>query len=280
MKTLVEAHAVVAQASLPVVVSQASSLQCLVASLAALACMGIPASAQLDRLLAPVDKAVASVSAASSSDHLVLTAEMLTTELEKELTARLSLAGELKLALAQPWQPVKLPAEDFAVVITEVPVGGIGGTFYIRAKATSGGALVGDWQLPLRAQLLQDVWVASTRLDRGQPLDRSVLGVQKIDVLRERLPLIPAEVDPANFDLTQSVAAGRPLTRRDLAERPVIRKGQVVEVIARQGMLAVSTKALALESGAAGDLIKLRNIESRREFSGQILNENKVQVHF
>ena len=62
--------------------------------------------------------------------------------------------------------------------------------------------------------------------------------------------------------------------------RPVIRKGQVVEVVAQQGLLAISMKALALESGAAGDLIKLRNLESRREINGQIINESKVQIHF
>ena len=250
---------------------------------AVLALVGSSAFAQLDRLLAPVDGPVvqsAPAAKATAADPRLLTVEMLTAELEKELTARLSLSGELKLTLAQPWQTLKLPASDFAIVITEVPVGGISGTFYIRAKVSSGGGVVGDWQLPLRAQLLQEVWVASTRLDRGQPLDRSVLAVQKIDVLRERLPLIPAEADPTNLDLTQSVAAGRPLTRRDIAERPVVRKGQVVEVVARQGMLVVSMKALALENGAMGDLIKLRNLESRKEFSGQILNENKVQVHF
>ena len=39
-------------------------------------------------------------------------------------------------------------------------------------------------------------------------------------------------------------------------------------------------KALALENGAAGDLIKLRNLESRREINGQIINENKVRIPF
>jgi flagella basal body P-ring formation protein FlgA len=78
----------------------------------------------------------------------------------------------------------------------------------------------------------------------------------------------------------QSLPAGRPLTRRDVIERPVVRKGQLVEVVAQQGALNLSMKALALESGAAGDLIKLRNLESRREFCGQVLHESKVQVQF
>jgi flagella basal body P-ring formation protein FlgA len=222
--------------------------------------------------------AIAAPAPAASAS--LLTAERLVAELEKELATRFAVNGELKLTLARAWEAVRMPAEDLFLAVTELPVGGVSGAFFIRAKASSGGTVIGEWQLPLRAQLSQDVWVAATRLDRGQELDRKLLGVQKVDVLRERSPLILATADPSTFEITQSVPAGRPLTTRDVILRPVVRKGQVVEVIARQGLLAVTMKALALESGAVGDLIKLRNVETRREFSGQILHESKVQVHF
>ena len=253
------------------------------------------AHAQLDRLLAPVLGAAPGAApgraptfaalqpgptAALLPAASMLTTERLLAELEKELGTRFAVAGELKLSLARTWEPVRLPGDDLFLAVTELPVGGVSGAFFIRVKASSGGTPLGEWQLPLRAQLWQEVWIAATRLERGQPLDAQMLGAQKVDVLRERNPLIPATADPSTFEIAQSVPAGRPLTTRDLVVRPLIRKGQVVDVVARQGMLAVTMKALALESGAAGDLIKLRNVQSRREFSGQILHENKVQVHF
>jgi flagella basal body P-ring formation protein FlgA len=243
------------------------------------------APAQLDRLLAPIDSTVApTVVALPSSPGVaagnILTAERLTAELEKELSARLSVTGELKLTLGRPWEPVRLPGDDLFLAVTELPVGGVSGAFFVRVKASSGGAVIAEWQIPLRAQLWQEVWVAATRLERGQALDRPLLGVQKVDVLRERAPLISADADPSNFEITQSIPAGRALTRRDVVDRPVVRKGQVVEVVAQEGLLAVTMKALALESGAVGDLIKLRNLDSRKEFSAQVLHESKVQVHF
>jgi len=260
-------------------------------AIAGLALLNASAFAQLDSLLAPLGQPPAlraseargvrgSEPATAAEARATLGGDAFLAELEKELTARMSVTGELKLSLTRPWQPVKLPAQDFAIAVTELPIGGLSGTFFVRVKVSSGGEMVGEWQVPLRAQLWQEGWVASSRLDRGQALDRSLLAAQKVDVLRERQPLISAETDPSLLDLTTSVAAGRPLTRRDVAARPVIRKGQVVEVVAQQGLLAISMKALALESGAAGDLIKLRNLESRREINGQIINENKVQIHF
>ncbi len=249
----------------------------------AFALLTVSAGAQIDRLLAPVStQGILTTSArpAVASVAHTLGADAFVAEIEKELSARLSLNGELKLTLTQPWKVLKLPAADFAVVISETPTGGINGTFLVRTKITSGGEIVGDMQVPLRAQLWQQVWTAASRLERGQALDRSLLSTTKVDVLREQQPPLLAEVDPASLEVAQAVNASRPLTRRDVIERPLIRRGQVVEVVARQGMLAISMKALALESGAGGELIKLRNLESRKEFSGQILNESKVQVHF
>lgn len=249
------------------------------------------ATAQIDRLLEPVKPsgaveriaerpATGSKTASKDGGLATLEGDVFVAEVERELAARLSIKGQLKLALTRPWQPVKLPSPDFAVAIVEMPTRGLSGTFFLRVKVSSGRELIGDWQVPFAAQLWQDVWVAASRLDRGQAISSALVAVQQVDVLRERNPLVLAEVDPASLDLVASVAAGRPLTRRDVVARPVVRKGQVVEVVAQSGMLAISMKAMALESGATGDQIRLRNLESRREINGEVINENKVQIHF
>ena len=240
---------------------------------------------QLDQLLAPLaTETLAVVETATpnraKAPSYVLGSEAFVLELEKELSTRLSLNGELKLTLAQPWKDLKLPAANFAVAITETPGNGISGTFVTRVKITSNGETIADLQISLRAQFWQEVWTAASRLERGQPLDRSLLSTTRVDSLRERQPPLLTDVDPSILEVAQTVSASRPLTRRDVIARPLIRKGRVVEVVAQQGQLAITMKALALESGAGGDLIKLRNIETRKEFIGQILNENKDQVHF
>ena len=242
------------------------------------------AESPLDRILAPLPK-VATASglpaqAAPARAAFSLTADALVAELEKQATRHFSIDGELKLSLARAWPALRLPDADWILTVTEWPPGGLASTLLVRVKIVSGSETIVEGQIPLRAQLWQDVWFASGQLDRGQSLDRSSLISQKADVLRERIPLVAANIDPATLELSQSVAAGKALTRRDVAVRPLIRKGQVVEVFAQAGQLGVRMKALALENGAAGDLIKLRNIESNKEFNGQVTHESKVQVHF
>ena len=243
------------------------------------------AESPLDRILAPLPKlanasGLPAQAAAPARSAFSLSADALVAELERQAALHFSTEGELKLSLARVWPALRLPEADWILTVTDWPAGGLTGTILVRVKIVSGSETIVEGQIPLRAQLWQEVWFASNQLDRSQSLDRSSLTAQKADVLRERTPLVSAKIDPATLELSQSVAAGKALTRRDVAVRPLIRKGQVVEVFAQTGQLGVRMKALALESGAAGDLIKLRNIESHKEFNGQVTHESKVQVHF
>jgi flagella basal body P-ring formation protein FlgA len=251
------------------------------------------ASGPLDRILAPVEvdvkpvKVEAPVVAAPAVAAPVvqrvpsmLTGDSLLEQLKKQLIEHYSVDGELKLELSRPWTPVPLPADDVTVTIVDFCTDRLSNSVLVRCEALSGGQKVGQWQVGLSAQLWKEVWAASARLDRGQSLDRSMLSPLKVDILRERDTLLTTDVDPSGFDVEQSVAAGRPLGKHDVTERPLIRKNQIVEAVAHRGALAISMKAQALENGVASALIKMRNLESQKIFSAQVLDENRVEVQF
>jgi flagella basal body P-ring formation protein FlgA len=68
--------------------------------------------------------------------------------------------------------------------------------------------------------------------------------------------------------------------KRDVVEKPVIRKNQIVEVVANRGALTITMKAQALESGAVKALIRMRNLDSKREFNAQVIDETRANVVF
>jgi flagella basal body P-ring formation protein FlgA len=257
------------------------------------------ANAQLDQILAPV----ASAPEAAASDQIAATADganqsspaanaptakstnsltgnALLTDLQKQLASYFGLKGDLRLNLIRNWNPLPLPGKDCNLTLTDYPAEGVTSTFAVSFKITSGGIEVGEWQLGLKAQLWQSVWVTEGRLDRGQALDKSMLTVQKVDVLRDPQTLLSDDVDPDGYDVAQGIGPGVPISKQDVVERPVIHKGDVVDVIATQGLLDIRMKALAMEDGGINALIKMKNLDSSKEFNAQILNENEVKVHF
>lgn len=201
--------------------------------------------------------------------------------LQRELTARYSLEGDLKLSLSQDWKPLELRnGRDWKLVIDQAPLGGLSSRSQVRFHIESGGNQVGSWQEILRASIWRPVWVATRRLDRGATPDASSCGLKNIDTLAENLSYVPADTDLSIYEMAQGVGQDRPLTSRDLSLRPLVRKNQLVDVIVSEGSLNITMKGLALGTAGAGEMVGIRNPDSRKDFQAKVVGINTVQVKF
>jgi flagella basal body P-ring formation protein FlgA len=147
-------------------------------------------------------------------------------------------------------------------------------------RVVSDGKIVGEWPMQVRVELWQDCWISSQRIEKGTVLEFGLLSQKRMDVLREFVAPLTIDQDFQGFEVNQPVQAGRPLTRRDIVERTVVKKGQLVDAVASEGGLNIRMRAMAMEAGPAGAVIRVRNIDSQKEFVAQVLNENQVQVRF
>jgi flagella basal body P-ring formation protein FlgA len=195
-----------------------------------------------------------------------------------ELSSHFKLEGELQLELIRPWSPPARVAESWMLEILEYP-SVPAASMLVRCRILADGVAVGDATLVLRATLWRDVWVARQPLVAGAAFEPSELETRRVDMLRER-DALPAIVGDHSYSFTRAVNAGRVLTWRDISRRPLVKKGNVVEVSAGDGQLLITMKALALENGAEGEMVTVRNQESRRDFAAMVVDENRVQVRF
>lgn len=196
----------------------------------------------------------------------------------QQVVAHFGLEGELQL---EPLRPVTLPArtaQTWDVSVTDFPASP-SASMMLRCRLTADGENVGETTLVLRAALWRDAWVSKQPLTSGAGFDPELLEVRRVDALRER-DVVPASVGDRSYIFARAVPAGRSLTWRDVARRPLVKKGDLVEVAAVDGPLVVTMKALAMQNGAAGETVTVRNPESRRDFSALVVAENRVQVRF
>jgi flagellar basal body P-ring formation protein FlgA len=231
-------------------------------------------------LAAPVSSGstVAGADAASAVASAVLTREQLLGQLARDLISHFNLVGDLQLELLRP---SVLPAEAAAawtVRIVEYPVGP-SSSMLLRCRVSADSQPAAEMTVLLRASLWREAWVSRQPIALGSLFEPSELEVRRVDFLRER-DLVPAEMASGGYVFARYVAAARLLTWRDLARRPLVRKGELVEVAAGEGMLRITLKALAMQNGAQGDTILLRNPVSQKNFSALVVDENRVQVIF
>lgn len=145
----------------------------------------------------------------------------------------------------------------------------------VRAITPAG---TNEHTLVLRAQLWRDGWAAREPSTRGEPLSPVMLEPLRFDTLRDREAVAAAE----DLDLiySRNVVAGRLLTWRDVMRRPLVRRGQLIEVAASDGALTVTLRAIALADAGRGEVVRVRNPDSRREFTAQVVDDARASVRF
>ncbi|MFZ5495099.1 MAG: flagellar basal body P-ring formation chaperone FlgA [Verrucomicrobiota bacterium] len=207
-----------------------------------------------------------------------LAQEAFTAALARDLAAHFNLEGDLQLELLRPWSPPQKVARDWQVVVTEYPSVATP-AMLLRCRILADGEPSADLTITLRASLWRDAWAARQPLAHHTVFDPALLEVRRVDLLRDR-DALPATVGDNSFIFARAVHAGRIVTWRDIARRPLVRKGDMVEVSAAEGSLTITMKAMALQNGVQGEAVTLRNLESRKDFTAFVIDENRVQVRF
>jgi len=230
-------------------------------------------------VLVPVVAAQSTVGVVATPAPESFTQTQLLADLTRQLTDHFQSRGDLQLELLRPWAPLAVAAGTVEVVILECPAR-LSSSLLVQVRLQSEGRALGNYSLMLKAQLLRDVWVARAPIERGANFDPSQLDTRHLDVLQQHDTVPTDSGTEMDYTYATSVPAGRLLAWRDLARRSLIRKGQIVEVSAIDGTLTITTKALAMENGAEGDTVKLRNLESKKDFSALVVAEARAQVRF
>lgn len=207
-----------------------------------------------------------------------LTREQFTSALAREFSSHFNLEGDLQLELLRPWSAPERVAREWTIAMTEYPAI-MAPAMLTRCRLLADGEVAGEYTLTLRAALWRDAWAARQPVPANQSFDPAHLEIRRVDFLRER-DALPASVGDAGFMFARSVQPNRLLTWRDVARRPLVRKGDLVEVAAIDGLLQVTMKGLAMENGAQGDTVTIRNPESKKDFAAQVVAENRVQIRF
>lgn len=74
------------------------------------------------------------------------------------------------------------------------------------------------------------------------------------------------------------LTAGQMLSSRDLKRETILKKGQMVKAIFGAEALEISITAQAEESGAIGDVVKVKNIDSNKMFAAKIIDRGVVRI--
>jgi flagella basal body P-ring formation protein FlgA len=120
--------------------------------------------------------------------------------------------------------------------------------------------------------------VATTRLSAG-----AIPRAGEVRMARVRVTAVHTEVarDPAmviGMQLKRPIVAGTPIQMADLMQPTEVTRGEPVRLQLVANGLSVTGQGVALESGASGEQIRVRNISSQAVIQAEIVGPGIVRV--
>jgi flagella basal body P-ring formation protein FlgA len=196
-------------------------------------------------------------------------------------------AQDISVQLARPISgvPARLPTAEKPRLeprfdTPTVPLGHV----QVSVAMIVGGQVMATIPVHLVVQLRQNVAVTTRRLERGEPLNDKNVFFMPFTV--ERLEdYVTTPQSLVGQRTKRFVSAGQPLTKSDIepspSELPILVKQQrLVKMVAQVGGLEIGTVGEALQDGRAGELIRVRNIDSQLVVVGKVVDRSTVQVAY
>jgi flagellar basal body P-ring formation protein FlgA len=131
--------------------------------------------------------------------------------------------------------------------------------------------------VPARAQ--EVVLIPNRVIYPGETIDLAALK----EVTLKPGKVVPPAVAFRTPELDGKVAKrtllpGRYIPATAVREAWLVEQGASVQVMFVSGALTISATAVTLQSGAAGDFVKVRNIDSGKVFSGTVMADGSIRV--
>lgn len=207
-------------------------------------------------------------------------AESIDSRIENLLDAKLSLAwqdAEVSWEKGAAWRIDGLrETDEFQIACRDFPRGAT----VVNLTVMRRGQIYRRIPLSIRVSVLKEVPVAVVKLERNETLNIDQITWEKRDISKNSLRY-PEKVDAISngkWCLKRSVQAGQPINWSMLEEKPLVTRGDQIDLIARSGNVTITAPGISLEKAYKEDRILVENAVSGTRLVGVVIGEKSVLV--
>lgn len=123
-----------------------------------------------------------------------------------------------------------------------------------------------------------EVPVVVRRFRSGQRIEAQDLGFDYVDARRLDKGMVMREGELIGKVTRRPLRMHQPVRRSDLDEPPVVERDDLVVMSYSVGNILLRTVGHALDTGAVGDMVRVRNASSKRVVHGRVAAPGEVEV--
>ncbi|MDR1021277.1 MAG: flagellar basal body P-ring formation chaperone FlgA [Synergistaceae bacterium] len=186
-----------------------------------------------------------------------------------------SVAAELRAMTSWKWRIDVDGADNLAAGAFSLPPNVLPGVKSLSVKLLKPDGDKANKQVKLR--WYQPVVYSTSALGKDATLTPSTLR-HRIGAAGMSRPLVWDANQLADATLRRGVRAGDAIAQSDVESTLIVRSGASVRLVASVGGLGVEVRGIALQRGGKGDIIKVRNLSTRKILSGTVIDAGRVSI--
>lgn len=215
-------------------------------------------------------------SMAIQSGGSVLREEDLRSLVVKELTPKLqALQGEAEISELRlpPYAFLAHPGQNISLDTGKITPGRLPLRFIVHEvdgktiRRFTGTAMINLWaNVPCAAQ-------AITKGSRVDP--------EQVTWMRKNLTFVKGDIWDGRggpWEAQKTISPGQPIMVADLGGLTLIHKGAMINLVYERGAVRLTLKAEALADGGPGATIAVRNLQSKKQVYGEVVNPDTVRI--
>lgn len=122
-----------------------------------------------------------------------------------------------------------------------------------------------------------EVPVAARNIVSQTSIDSSMYRLEK-RVLRSTSDIVTTADELDAVISTRALTAGQTFSKRDLKKELIIKKNQIVKAQVEKDGFQIFITAVAEDSGAMGDLIRVKNLDSQKIIAAEVVGRGVVKI--
>lgn len=128
-------------------------------------------------------------------------------------------------------------------------------------------------------KVYQQVLVAKRRLGRGEVVSAADVKLERQAIASNGLGAPLTSLGALlGAEATREIPSGTALSSAMFKIPPVVKSGRMVSVVLTSKDLTIITQAEAKSDGAVGQIVKVLNLESKREFTARVTGPDRVEI--
>jgi len=154
------------------------------------------------------------------------------------------------------------------------------GLFTLLAWIEKDGEIVERGQVRLQIKKFSEVLVATDVIGRHDALSKDNLALARMEVTSLREQPVRSFDDLAGQRAKRNLRKGQILTSPAIEPVPDIEVGREVTIVVSNDLLTITAPGKALQTGSAGDYVKVKNTATGKILSAKVVDATSVAVDF